>query len=61
MIKKMGWMWGSEAGPQPISLKGQKCDGDESDGVEASAPLCSAHWTIEHEGRKNVSYTDYDK
>lgn len=54
-------MWGSEAGPQPISLKGQKCDGDESDGVEASAPLCSAHWTIEHEGRKNVSYTDYDK
>lgn len=54
-MPNLKWKEGSLAGPQPITLK------DRSDGVKACAiPNENCHlWTIQHEGRNNVSYVDF--
>ena len=61
IIVKMGWTWGSEAGPQLITLKARDSVENGGDGVEAVAvPNESAHlWKIKHEGCKKVSYIDF--
>ena len=57
----MGWTRGSEAGPQPITLKARDSVENGGDGVKALAvPDANPHlWTIQHEGCNNVSYIDF--
>lgn len=62
IVAKMGWTEASLAGPQPISLRGQERAAGRVDGVEATAePLSGPHWTIDYEGRRNVSITDHNQ
>ena len=62
IIERRGWTWGSEAGPQPITLKGGDSDGSSCDGVEVLAvPDHSPqnYWRMLHVGRKSVSFMHF--